>query len=148
MNLLVYLRSSLVQWKRWHHKLNVETLWGLSLILLNVKIRTNVVQCCVKFSSHCLNNCEVLRWADHSPHQISNPFETNHSTMKDSSASPFFCIFQPPKCFNRAEEIHLTKSEVRIPMKVIKQTAIKIFFFNICDSRIKSVKNFIAIKFD
>ncbi len=42
--------------------------------------RTNVVQCCVKFSSRCLNDCcEVVRLADLSPHQISNPFETRGS---------------------------------------------------------------------
>ncbi len=74
-----FLRTSLVQWKCWHHRLNVETLWGPEFDPTQCQNRTNVVQCCVKFFSHCLNDCEVVRWADHSEHQISNPFETRGS---------------------------------------------------------------------
>jgi hypothetical protein len=73
-------------------------LFGVSSsIPVNVKNCTNVVQRCVKFSSHCLDDYEVVRWADHSPHQ--NPkliwdsgkfLREGHIPMKDSSASPFF----------------------------------------------------------
>ncbi len=57
--------------------------------------RTNVVQCCVKFSSLCLNDCyEFVRWTDHSPHR--NPktiwnsgkfLREGHIPMKVSSAA-------------------------------------------------------------
>jgi hypothetical protein len=57
------LRTLLVQWKRWHRRLNVETVGELKFNSSQCQTRTNVVQYCVKLS-HCLNDCcEVVRWA-------------------------------------------------------------------------------------
>ncbi len=77
---MILHRTSLVQWKRWHHRLNVWTLRELEFDPCQCQTRTNVIQCCVKFSSHCLYDCcEIVRWAVHSPLQISNPSETRGS---------------------------------------------------------------------
>jgi hypothetical protein len=72
---IIFWRTSLVQWKRWHHRLNVETLWGPEWNPTQCQNSTNVVQCCVKFSFHC----GVVHRADHLPLQISNPSDTRGS---------------------------------------------------------------------